>query len=103
MAEELAERFEAYRAGIHPEDQDKVQASLQETLHGGKDYRIEYRSAVGTEQMVLPHDLRQRGRPQFVCKRPRCVRIEPRGGEQARRFAAAGALHDHPLNVTVVN
>ena len=35
--------FEAYQQDIHPEDRERILASIQETVHSGQDHHLEYR------------------------------------------------------------
>jgi PAS domain S-box-containing protein len=46
--------FEAFQADIHPEDRERVLASVQNALETGNDYRVEYRLALpgGVERWV---------------------------------------------------
>src|SRR4029079_17451490 len=77
------------RAGRSPEDERAERARLQ---HAG-------RRAVRPQEMILPHHLRELGRPQPVRKRARCVMLKTCGLEQR---GAALAPRAHPPSCTVM-
>src|SRR5262245_60833370 len=76
-------------AGRPPEHQRAQRAGVEQARE----------RAVGTEEMILAHDLAQAGRPQLVGERTRCVALEPRRREQARS-PALGARRRHPRSST---
>ncbi len=56
--------------------------------------------AVGTENVILSDDIRQRTRAQSVRKRMRRILLHPRGSEQVCSFA--WSLRAHPPSVTLI-
>src|SRR4029453_1123987 len=56
--------------------------------------------AVGTENVILAHDIGERARAQPVGQRMRRIVLHPRRGEEIGRFA--GLLGAHPPSVTLI-
>src|SRR6185437_3164891 len=73
-----------------PEDQRSQGARRQHARQG----------AVGTENVMLSDDIRQRARAQSVRKRMRRILLHPCGSEQVCSFA--WSLRAHPPSVTLI-
>src|SRR6185312_10659549 len=77
-------------AGRTPENQRSERARLQHTSQ----------RAVGTQDVILAHDIGKLAWTQPGGKRVRRILLQPRGGEQG--CALARSLRAHPLKVTLI-